>query len=228
MTTVLIVFDLDGTMVDSRAHIARAVVETAKIAGLPEPEPSVIPSVIGLTLSEALARLFPDATGAKVEDVAAIYRQIFADWRARGEAHELLFPGTREVIGELTAAGCVLGIATGKGRRGVDYLLGKHNLVGRFVTIQTPDTNPGKPDPAMLHAAMAETGIDAAHTIMIGDTSYDMLMARAAGSHAVGVGWGNHPSELLHESGAHAVIDQWSEFMQLSARLVQSLSGTSP
>ncbi|MBM3515953.1 MAG: HAD-IA family hydrolase [Alphaproteobacteria bacterium] len=222
----LVVFDLDGTLVDSHAHIARAVRLTADLAGLPEPSAESISAGIGLSLGEVLARLFPMATPDKIVEVASIYRRVFADWRAKGEQHEPLFADSQDVITELEAAGCLLGIATGKGRRGVDYLLGKHNLVGRFVTIQTPDTAPGKPDPGMLLQAMAEAGVDAARTIMVGDTTYDILMARAAGTHAVGVGWGNHPADSLHESGAHAVIERWPEFMQLSARLLQTTGRT--
>ena len=217
----LIVFDMDGTLLDSRAHIARAVHETARLTGQAAPDAAAIPRVIGLTLSEALSRLFPAAAAQRqIGDIEAVYRRVFAEWRATADHFEPLFDGTRDLVLDLAARGFLLGIATGKGRRGVDFVLGKHDLVGRFVTIQTPDTNPGKPDPAMLTSAMAETGIDPGRTIMVGDTTYDMIMARAAGVHALGVSMGNHDSAELRQSGAHAVIDHWSQFMHAVGRFL--------
>ena len=210
----LIVFDLDGTLVDSRAHIARAVRETARIAGLPEPSAAAIPRVIGLSLHEALSLLFPGSTPATLTELHAVYRRIFAAWRAQGEHHEPLFDGSHDIIAELEGRGFVLGIATGKGRGGVDYILDKHRLTGRFATIQTPDIAPGKPDPTMLHQAMADTGVGPARTIMVGDTTFDMAMAGAAKTQALGVSWGNHGPNELRESGAHAVIDRWGQFME--------------
>jgi phosphoglycolate phosphatase len=215
----LIVFDMDGTLVDSRAHIARAVRETARLTGVPEPHETQIPRVIGLTLDAALARLFPAADAGTLCELHAVYRQVFADWRTNGEKHEPLFDGSAELIADLDARGFQLGIATGKGRRGVDYILGKHGLADRFVTIQTPDNAPGKPDPGMMLQAMAETGVERHRTVMVGDTTFDMAMARAAGTHAIGVSWGNHAPVELRDSGAHAVIERWSEFMHAVAPL---------
>ena len=116
-------------------------------------------------------------------------------------------------LANLDKAGILLGIATGKARRGVDYVLGRHGLVNRFVTIQTPDNAPGKPHPGMVLQAMAETGCKASHTVMVGDTAYDMTMARAAGSHAIGVSWGNHGVEELRQSGAHHLIDRLEDLL---------------
>jgi phosphoglycolate phosphatase len=217
----LAVFDLDGTLVDSLAHIARAVRETARILGLPPPGDAAIPRVIGLSLDVAIARLFPDHEPRVHQDIDRVYRQIFADWRARPGQHEPLFPGSREAIDALEQAGFVLGIATGKARRGVDFLLDRHGLGGRFVTIQTPDTAPGKPDPGMLLAAMSETGATPEFTVMIGDTAYDMAMARAAGTKALGVGWGNHPADELTLHGANMVVDRLDQLLHAADRLTR-------
>lgn len=216
----LIVFDLDGTLIDSVVHIARAVRETAKVLAIPVPEASAIPRVIGLSLDVAIARLFP-GQGADVHAEAdRVYRKVFAEWRAQPAHHEPLFPGSTEALDALQAAGFLLGIATGKGRRGVDFILNCHGLTGRFVTIQTPDTAPGKPDPGMLFQAMKDTGAAPENTVMVGDTVYDIGMARAAGTHALGVSWGNHPVEDLKAEGAHMVIDRLDQVLQASESLL--------
>jgi phosphoglycolate phosphatase len=204
----LVVFDLDGTLVDSLAHISRAVVESAKQIGIPAPHASAVPRVIGLSLDEAIARLLPDHDAEVHAEFNRVYRKIFAAWRAAPGQHEPLFDGTHDVLDALDARGILLGIATGKQRRGVDFILDKHGLTGRFVTIQTPDIAPGKPDPGMLLQAMSDTGAAPEATVMVGDTVYDIAMARAAGTHAVGVSWGNHQPDELHGAGAHRMIDR--------------------
>jgi len=224
----LVVFDLDGTLVDSRAHITRAVIETARLTGMAEPTAYDIPRVIGLTLHAALSTLFPSADAAKLEELNRVYREVFAAWRAQAGHHEALFDGSLDILRDLDARGFHLGIATGKGRRGVDFLLGAHGLNDRFVTIQTPDTAPGKPDPTMLYQAMAETGFAPDRTVMIGDTTYDMAMARAARTFAIGVKWGNHEAGELTGSGAHTLIERWSELMHAIDSLIFRTPARSP
>ena len=126
--------------------------------------------------------------------------------RASGELDdEPLFDGVAELIALLADAGWLLGVATGKSDRGLAHVLAAHGLTERFVTLQTADRHPSKPHPAMIEAAMTEAGASPATTVMIGDTSYDMLMAGAAGARALGVGWGYHPPEELTAAGAYAV-----------------------
>lgn len=209
----LVVFDLDGTIVDSLAHIARAVRETAETLKVPSPAPDAIPRVIGLSLDIAIARLFPAHGSDFHAEADRVYRQIFAHWRSQPGHVEPLFDGTHAALDSLEKAGFLLGIATGKARRGVDFLLDYHGLNGRFVTIQTPDIAPGKPDPGMLHQAMTATGVLPEHTVMIGDTVYDIGMARAAGTHALGVSWGNHPADELRQGGAHMVVDRLDQVL---------------
>lgn len=218
-TSRLVVFDLDGTLVDSRAHIARAVTETAAAVGLDPPPADTVPRVIGLSLETALARLFPAADAATLAELDRVYRATFARWRALPGQLEPLFAGSHAVLDQLAQAGYLLGIATGKSRRGVDRLLEGHGLGGRFVTIQTADTAPSKPDPGMLRRAMADTGAAPEATVMIGDTVYDIEMALAAGTAAVGVGWGNHPAAELRNAGAHALVERMDHLMQAVGRL---------
>lgn len=218
----LAVFDLDGTILDSRANIVRAVQEAAGLLGMEPPPADEIPKVIGLSLTEALARLFPHLDDARARDMDQAYRTCFVRSRTRPDYDEPLFEGTREVLDALEAEGVLLGIATGKAMRGVRHFLEHHGLAGRFATIQTPDHSPGKPHPGMLRRAMVETGALPAHTVMIGDTSFDMQMARAAGVSALGVAWGNHPVTELEAAGAHRLVDCLGDLMHA----IRTLTGS--
>ncbi len=209
----LVVFDLDGTLVDSQANIARAVVDSAQLLGLDAPPAAEVSRVIGLSLGEALARLFPHIDAETHRRLDHEYRECFVRYRTMPDYKEPLFDGTHEILEALDKAGYLLGIATGKAMRGVNYLLSTQGWHGRFVTIQTPDIAPGKPHPGMVLQAMAETGVEPQNTVMIGDTSFDIEMARAAGVGAVGVSWGNHSVSELRAAGAHRVIDRLSDLL---------------
>jgi phosphoglycolate phosphatase len=118
----------------------------------------------------------------------------------------------------------LLGMATGKSRRGVAAILERFGLVSHFVTVQTADTHPSKPDPSMLLKAMAETGVRPADTVMIGDTTFDIEMARAAGAGAIGVAWGYHPVVALEKAGAHVIVDRCEDLIG-AAGLDANLAG---
>jgi len=209
----LAVFDLDGTIVDSQANIIRAVGEVAKILGLKGPPREEVPRVIGLSLGEALAQLFPGVDADTHTSLDREYREAFVRLRASPDYREPLFDGTHEALDALEKEGFLLGIATGKAKRGVNHVLNLHGLTGRFVTVQTPEDAPGKPHPGMILRAMAETGVEPGNTVMIGDTAYDIQMARAAGVGAIGVSWGNHPVTELQAAGAHRLIDRLSDLL---------------
>lgn len=207
----LAVFDCDGTLVDSQHSIVATMQAAWRAVGRDDPPaPAAIRRVVGLPLVEAVARLLPDEAAAEHRRLADAYR---AGWPAQREGarhSDPLFPGAREVLDALDAAGVLLGIATGKGRRGLIDTLDLHGLADRFVTLQTSDVAAGKPHPEMLERAMAEAGARPENTAMIGDTVFDILMARNAGVTAIGVSWGYHEVEELHASGALAVIDQFA------------------
>jgi len=202
----LVLLDVDGTLVDSQHNIVAAMALACEGAGLTPPPPSATRSVIGLALSEAIGRLKPDLEPAALARLVALYRDAFLTLRTRPDHDEPLFPGVAEALDTLDAQGCLLGLATGKSRRGVAAMMERHGMAGRFITIQTPDDGPGKPDPTMIHRAMNETGSDAAWTVMVGDTTFDMEMARAAGTDALGAGWGYHAPDQLLAAGARLVL----------------------
>ncbi len=202
----LAVFDCDGTLVDSQHTIFASVAAAFESLGLAPPRPEESRRVIGLPLAAALAALIPEGAGIDAAQAAERYREAFMALRSRGEVAEPLFPGVSDALDVLAAAGYLLGIATGKSRRGLERTLGGHDLLGRFATLQTGDSGPGKPSPEMLLRALGETGVEAAACVMIGDTTFDVLMARAARARSVGVGWGYHAIEELAAAGADRIV----------------------
>jgi len=207
----LAIFDCDGTLVDSHANICRAM--EAAFAGVRVDPPSreAIRGIVGLSLVEAVAVLAPHADAGFHDTVAADYKAAFQRMRADGELDaEPLYDGLVDALDTLAEDGWVFGVATGKSDRGLAHVLAHHGLADRFVTLQTADRHPSKPHPSMIHAALEQAGADPHLAVMIGDTSYDMAMARAAGVRAVGVTWGYHDEALLHAAGAHAVVHRYA------------------
>lgn len=217
----LVVFDCDGTLVDSQRLIVAAMTRAFASHGLDTPEPEAVRRVVGLSLVDAMARLIPDAEPDLHGAVAEDYKAQFAVLRHDEALQEPLFDGARGALEALQAAGYLLGVATGKTRRGLDHVLALHHLDDYFVTLQTADGHPSKPHPAMLEAAMNEVGAGPAETILLGDTSYDMMMAKAAGAGALGVGWGYHPADELRAAGACHVADHFDEVTGLINRMLR-------
>jgi phosphoglycolate phosphatase len=210
MSLTFIVFDCDGTLVDSQHAITTAMVESFETLGHDAPQHHEIMSIVGISLVPAIARLMPDHEPHVHDAMAESYKTVYGRMRSAGETNEILFDGAHDAVTRLSATDALLGVATGKSRRGAENILREHGLRHHFLSVRTADDGPGKPDPHMLQLAMADVGADPHETIMIGDTSYDMEMARAAGAGAIGVSWGYHPVDVLHASGAHEVIDDFA------------------
>lgn len=214
MELSLVLFDVDGTLIDSQDFIVAAMTAAFREHGREAPARADILAITGLSLPHALARLAPDLDGAELDATVALYKQTFIRLREErgGEAASSLYPGARAAIEALHARPEVLlGVATGKPRRGLDHALKSHDLDRYFVTRQTADGHPSKPHPSMIKAALAETGVAPERAVMVGDTSYDMEMARAAGIAGIGVSWGYHPAAALREAGAAWVIDDFAQ-----------------
>lgn len=207
----LIMFDMDGTLIDTGAIIAANMASTFRHHGLPEPTVEMSHSIIGLSLEIAIENL----AGCDPElalEMAETYRGHYRAMLATGEPHEPLYEGALDALARLrTHETSLLGIATGKGMRGVNRILGLHALADHFVTLQTPDHNPSKPHPGMILRACSETGIDPSCTVMIGDTTFDMQLGRSAGARTIGVTWGYHARVALEEAGAHIIIDDYAD-----------------
>ena len=207
----LAVFDCDGTLVDSQHSLFAAMRAAFEKHGLTVPERDAVRRIVGLPLEEGVSRLFPDPGAEDPVKVAESYKDAFGELRRKGKVQEPLYPGALEALQALEEDGWLLGVATGKSHRGLMATIDGLELTDRFVTLQTADLARGKPDPDMLLRAMAETGAEARHTVMIGDTTFDVEMACNAGTMAVGVSWGYHDPEQLRAMGTQIIINAFDE-----------------
>lgn len=211
----LVVFDVDGTLVDSQNHICAAMDEAFGAIGRSTPPRHEVLSIVGLSLPLAMARLLPGVKEHLTATAIEAYKAAFGRLRADGLSP--LFPGARAALDALAERDDILmGIATGKSRRGLDHIIEAHGLAGYFATRQVADDHPSKPHPSMLLAALDEAGVAAADAAMLGDTTYDVEMAHAAGVTAIGVGWGYHAPDALKQVGAVRIL---SDFAELSSVL---------
>jgi phosphoglycolate phosphatase len=205
MSVRLAVFDCDGTLVDGQASICEAMDSGFAAAGLPAPNHHDVRRIVGLSLPQAIRLLAPEAVQADQAQIVEGYKQAFRASRSQGRLQEPLFAGMAELIADLRRDGWLLAVATGKSDRGLQSCLAVHGISDHFVSLQTADRHPSKPHPAMLQAAMADALARPENTVMIGDTSFDMDMARAGNVRAIGVDWGYHTVAELRTAGAVAV-----------------------
>lgn len=215
MTRPLAVFDIDGTLVDSRASIHRAACEAAQVLGLPEPAYDRVRMIVGLSLPRALHTLEPQLTDAELAEFVAAFQASFRRMYEAGH-EEPLYPGVMEHLRRLHRDGWRLALATGQNRRGVARNLARAGWADLFLSSHCAEDGPGKPDPAMLRAAMTACDACPRTTTMIGDTAHDIAMAVAAGAHPLGVAWGFHTAEEQIAAGAAHVA---SDFPDLETAL---------
>ena len=206
----LVIFDLDGTLIDSVALIVETVSDAFAAVNEPVPDEKTIRSISGITLRDAMTILAPTANDERIEEIATAYRERYRS--NAGVAREPMFKGALEALDRLQAdPETILAVATGKGYKGAVTLLERHGVIGRFQSIQTPDHNRGKPDPQMIDTAIAKAGVARGQAVMIGDTVHDMRMAKAARVAAIGVTWGYHEKAELLAEGADIVIDDFAD-----------------
>ncbi|MDR2690488.1 MAG: HAD-IA family hydrolase [Azoarcus sp.] len=198
----LIVFDWDGTLMDSTVAIARAIQAASIDLGLPPPSDERARHVIGLGLSEALAHVVPDLAPRDYHKMSLSYRRhylAFSETLA-------LFPGVPAMLDWLSAQGHLLAVATGKSRLGLTHVLAQSGMGNYFHATRCADESISKPHPAMLEELMCELGVTAERTLMIGDTTHDLQMARNAGVAGIGVTYGAHPHDALAAESPLACI----------------------
>ncbi|MCK5934309.1 MAG: HAD-IA family hydrolase [Fulvimarina manganoxydans] len=217
-----ILFDCDGTIADSAGLICTIMDRSFEAHGLTPPAWESTRAIIGLSLDKAILALRPSLSEADVAVLVAGYRHQYRAERARPDFVEHLFPGMRDLVLELSAQDEVfVGMVTGKSRRGVAAITAAHGLKDAFTIIRTADDCPSKPHPAMVLECCAEVGVAPADAIVVGDTTFDMEMARTAGSAALGVAWGSHHREQLERSGAQAVATDVPELRQALAAFIE-------
>jgi phosphoglycolate phosphatase len=215
MPNRLALFDCDGTLVDSQHNIVTCMNDAFQRAGLAPPKRDATKRIVGLSLLPAVIALLPDAEPELQRQIAEDYKTAFQRLRGHGLVEEPLFDGILEALDALQAAGCVLGVATGKSDRGLELCLKHHGIFDRFVTLQTADRHPSKPDPSMIFTAMLDAEVEPENTYMIGDTVFDIHMGIAAQTHSIGVNWGYHLAEELAEAGAVCVVDHPAELIRV-------------
>ncbi|MGD2118716.1 MAG: HAD-IA family hydrolase [Chromatiales bacterium] len=209
----LLVFDWDGTLMDSVARIVACIQAAATDLDYAVPAFDEARQIIGLGLHEAVARLFQVTDPQQVQQIAERYRHHFLGDEPTPEA---LFPGVKELLETFESDGYLLAVATGKSRRGLDHVLANTGLANLFHATRCADETFSKPHPQMLHEIMDVLGVDAGNTLVVGDTEFDMQMARNAGTDAVGVCYGAHSEQQLRQHGALSCFD---DIRQLSGWL---------
>ena len=203
----LVVFDWDGTLYDSTALIARCIQSACAELGLPVPSDEAASHVIGLGLTEALQYVAPDLPPQRYPELGQRYRQHYI----RRQDELVLFPGTLDMLHALKARNHWLAVATGKSRRGLDDALHAVELKGLFDGTRTADETAGKPHPLMLQQLMREFGVEPERTLMIGDTTHDLQLARNAGTASVGVSFGAHEPQAFEALGPLFVANSTAE-----------------
>ena len=217
----VIIFDCDGTISDGQHMIVDSMNLCLDRFGMDRLEHNDVRRIIGLSLNEAFAVLKPDLGDKDRLELVEGYKKAFFDLRASESFEaEPLYPGTEEVLRDLDRAGYVLAVATGKSLRGLKRVLGQHDLQDLFVSLQTADHHPSKPHPSMVKTAIQDAGSHPELAVVIGDTSYDMTMARLAGAHAVGVSWGYHDDHELTAAGAQTIADDFREIPAILGSLL--------
>ncbi len=207
----LAIFDFDGTLMDSQATIIRGMRAAFAEAGRPAPMDDAVRRVIGLGLLPAVRGIDPSLTAPEAEAIGRAFVALFERERAMrtAEADAPLFEGAHAALARLAATELLLGVATGKGRRGLEHALDAHDLRAFFCVTQTANDAPGKPHPGMVENCLAATGVEAAQAVVIGDTVYDMEMAGNAGVAAIGVAWGYHDPADLVAAGARRIVEDF-------------------
>lgn len=222
MSVKLAVFDVDGTLVDSREIIHRVACEASAAVGLPEPSYDQVRRIVGLSLSDALQALAPQLTDAELAEFVARYQEGFLALHGQPGFHEPLYEGAEDTLKRLKRDGWTVAMATGKSRRGVKRWLAREGWADIFTSTHCADDGPGKPHPAMVLEAMKAAGASPERTVMIGDTDHDMRMAVAARTRPQGVAWGFQTAEEMLAAGAAHVAN---DFDELNAQLDRFAAG---
>ena len=213
----LVIFDIDGTLVDSRKVISECMSAAFAQQGLIAPSYDETRKIVGLSLLEAVDRLAPkDLAHDDLLALVEAYKNEFISRRHAGRLDEPLYEGAIELLAGLKSANWNIGVATGKSRRGLDAIIETHGFGEYFDCHFCADDGPGKPHPHMVQANLDTLGRPAGSAVMIGDTSFDMIMAKAAGVSAYGVDWGFHTEAEIRSGGAD---DMFSTMADLSSGL---------
>ncbi|MEM8823565.1 MAG: HAD-IA family hydrolase [Pseudomonadota bacterium] len=219
MPELLAIFDVDGTLADSQGVIHATMSSAFKRAGLEPPDRSAVLSRVGLSLNRMVSELVGHDGGTH-EEIVVGYRLAYLEAMEAGEEAPL-FPGVQDGLRQLHQAGVTLGLATGKSKRGIDRMIETYGWSDLFATVQCADFHPSKPDPSMVRRALLETATDPTDAVVIGDTSFDIEMARRAEVPAIAVDWGYHPVERLADAGAKVILSSFDSLVDRIQRMAR-------
>ena len=220
----LIIFDFDGTLVDSQDMIVAAYKDAAKIQKLHIPKTSTILKTIGLSLKESLREIFPELTADQIDRLNIQFQNSFFKIRESETVQKLsnVYPGATAFLENLS--NCPrnkLAIASGKALAGLKFDLNLHNIARFFSNLQSSDSHPSKPNPSMLRACLTETGISPSNAVMVGDTAYDIQMANSIPMKSIAVTWGYHSIRLLEKENPDFIA---SSFEDLEAYIYEAIN----
>ena len=214
----LVVFDCDGTLVDSQQAIVASTEAALAAYGLGAPSRTAILHAVGLPVDVAMRLHAPDVEDETLAKIIDVFRESYQKLSQQDDRGQVMFDGLHGLICELGEQDQVaLAIVTMKSRRGLYRVVEAYNVRPYFQSLKSADDGPGKPAPDLLLDAMRECGVSAQQTLMVGDTSFDMLMAKAAGAYAVGVAWGYQDVDELEEAGADEIADTPEQLRQILA-----------
>ncbi len=211
----LAIFDCDGTLVDGQHMIISSMIHACEKHNIPYPGDELVRRMVGLSLMEAITTGFGSLSEHDHKLIHRAFIEHFQYLRTQDDHEEPLYDGVLDVINNLHDTGILLGIATGKSTRGLHNTLNNHGLQDYFVTLNTADDGPGKPHPSMINVALNDTGVEKENAFMIGDTTYDIVMAANAGVRSIGVTWGYHAHDELVSCGADHIVHEISEIVDL-------------
>ena len=220
MNKKLVLFDYDGTIVDSAKMIVKGAIEAFRMCGLPDPDPNKVRQNIGKPLATALNAYSPKGYEVKAELISNAYRKWYAEQGRLGLQDEPLFPGMFKLINDLkNNKEFLIGVATNKSRIALNNGLKKHNLTNIFDITLTMDEAKAKPDPDMAIQAMSKLNIKKNSTIIVGDTINDIGLGVNAGINSIGVAWGYNSIEMLRNEGANFIIKDSEELFDIIINL---------
>ena len=214
MSAKIAIFDCDGTLIDGQASICEAMDAAFSAFNLAAPDRNEVRRAVGLSLPQAVRRLLPDHDAELHLDITDMYKQAFRQARVEGRISQPLIPGITDVLEGLKKAGWQLGVATGMSDAGLTHCLASHGITDMFMTLQTADRHPSKPHPSMIYTALFDAAADAQKAVMIGDTVFDIEMARNANVRGIGVDWGYHPPHELLAMGAEIVARNPAQLLE--------------
>ncbi|MEX2474230.1 HAD family hydrolase [Marinobacter sp.] len=204
MDVKVVIFDWDGTLVDSVEHIADSLYQAATELGFPAREREAYRDIIGLGMVEALEKLYPGISRDEMSTIREGYGRYFF---AKVTTPQNVFAGMAEVVTDLRAGGRSCSVATGKSRKGLEGALVSSGLGPHFEITRCADEARSKPDPTMLRDILSFYGVQPREAVMVGDTRYDLEMAQRIGMPSIGVEWGVHKKDVLGQYAPHAIVD---------------------